>query len=416
MRRSSFFLVLTVVLWSGSIFNLQAQCGVERWPIKIGTDSQAPSISLSTYVSTTIYNMLSSARPASIPATTRLSPRETTQYSVSGTLIQYKRETDSDYHLVIKDSSGRTMIIEIPSPNCVGSGSPFGTRISSARAQFDSKLTATSTMKNVVAPVTVHGIGFWDFLHGQTGVAPNGIEVHPVLSISFTGSITAADSKTIVSESTPLTVSLPSDMVEDNDGGRVHVYRAGDAVDEVYFHGGGVIEQPRIRIVFAGNFNDATKRAILDEARHIDSDPRFATLARYGVGTRGISIDSELAVDGRNLRVHGSQSFAGSTSDAAFDDGATDLDVQRLLANAIEAGRIQHLDENVLTVVVVDPDTTLAVGTTRDWRSYHSLFHPTELAMPYVVVRGAADQGALREAMYASVARALIDPAGDGWY
>lgn len=28
---------------------------------------------------------------------------------------------------------------------------------------------------------TIRGIGFFDFLHGQTGVAPNGIELYPVL-------------------------------------------------------------------------------------------------------------------------------------------------------------------------------------------------------------------------------------------
>ena len=38
-------------------------------------------------------------------------------------------------------------------------------------------------------PVTVTGVGFFDFLHGQTGVAPNGIELHAVLDIQFgTGS------------------------------------------------------------------------------------------------------------------------------------------------------------------------------------------------------------------------------------
>ena len=26
------------------------------------------------------------------------------------------------------------------------------------------------------------GVAFFDFLHGQTGVAPNGIELHPVLA------------------------------------------------------------------------------------------------------------------------------------------------------------------------------------------------------------------------------------------
>jgi hypothetical protein len=31
----------------------------------------------------------------------------------------------------------------------------------------------------------VGGVGMFDFLHGQTGVAPNGIEVHPILGIVF---------------------------------------------------------------------------------------------------------------------------------------------------------------------------------------------------------------------------------------
>jgi hypothetical protein len=34
-------------------------------------------------------------------------------------------------------------------------------------------------------PVTVTGVGFFDRIHGQTGVAPNGIELHPVLDIQF---------------------------------------------------------------------------------------------------------------------------------------------------------------------------------------------------------------------------------------
>ena len=33
--------------------------------------------------------------------------------------------------------------------------------------------------------VIVTGVGFFDKIHGQTGVAPNGIELHPVLSISW---------------------------------------------------------------------------------------------------------------------------------------------------------------------------------------------------------------------------------------
>ena len=31
--------------------------------------------------------------------------------------------------------------------------------------------------------VVVTGVGFFDFLHGQAGAAPNGIELHPVLKV-----------------------------------------------------------------------------------------------------------------------------------------------------------------------------------------------------------------------------------------
>jgi hypothetical protein len=31
----------------------------------------------------------------------------------------------------------------------------------------------------------VRGVGFFDRIHGQTGIAPNGIELHPILGICF---------------------------------------------------------------------------------------------------------------------------------------------------------------------------------------------------------------------------------------
>ena len=97
-----------------AVTELHAACGVERWSVKTGTDPQASSVNLSSYVSSTIYNFHQSTRPSSLPSNGRVSPRETTQYRLSGTLTKYVRESDSDYHLVIKDSAGRTMIIELP--------------------------------------------------------------------------------------------------------------------------------------------------------------------------------------------------------------------------------------------------------------------------------------------------------------
>jgi hypothetical protein len=30
----------------------------------------------------------------------------------------------------------------------------------------------------------VVGVAFWDYFHGQTGVAPNAIELHPILGFA----------------------------------------------------------------------------------------------------------------------------------------------------------------------------------------------------------------------------------------
>jgi hypothetical protein len=162
-----------------------AQCGVERWSVKTGTDADVGKINLSSSTAQTIVTMRGWPTPSPIPANNRVSPYETTQWVLNATLTQYKLETDSDYHLVLSDASGNTLIAEIPSPTCVGAGSPFGPGITNARNQFDARFTATSSFQTANIPVQIRGVGMFDFLHGQTGVAPNGIEIHPVLNIVF---------------------------------------------------------------------------------------------------------------------------------------------------------------------------------------------------------------------------------------
>jgi hypothetical protein len=155
-------------------------CGVERWSVKTGTDADAGAITLGSTTSTTIASLDAIAAPSSLPANNRVKPTETTLYRVSATMTQYKLEADSDYHLVLKDSAGRTMIAEIPDPACVGAGSVLASRIQNARNQFDAKYTATGSFKTANVAVTVTGVGFFDYAHGQTGVAPNAIELHAV--------------------------------------------------------------------------------------------------------------------------------------------------------------------------------------------------------------------------------------------
>jgi hypothetical protein len=160
-------------------------CGVERWSVKTGTDADVGLVNLSSTQPNTIVTMRSWTAPNPIPPNNRVQPYETTTWVLNATLVEYKLETDSDYHLVIQDASGNTMIAEIPDPACVSSSSPFSNLIQSARAQFDAKYSATTSFQTANIPVQITGVGMFDFLHGQTGVAPNGIEVHPVLDIQF---------------------------------------------------------------------------------------------------------------------------------------------------------------------------------------------------------------------------------------
>src|ERR1700682_2981078 len=165
--------------------HLFGQCGVERWSVKTGTDADKNLINLGSSTVNTIAAMRGWTAPSPIPANNRVSPYETTQWVLNATLTQYKLESDSDYHLVLQDGSGNTLIAEIPAPNCVGTGSVFASGIQNARNEFDAKYTATSSFKTANVPVQVKGVGMFDFLHGQTGVAPNGIEIHAVLDIIF---------------------------------------------------------------------------------------------------------------------------------------------------------------------------------------------------------------------------------------
>ncbi len=161
-------------------------CGVERWSVKTGTDVDASQVSFVPQ-GTTIATMRGWPAPATIPSNSRVAPYETTVWTVNATLTQFKFEGDSDYHLVIKDEAGNTIITEIPIPGCVGSGSPFAVSIANARAKFNAMFTASGSFQSVSVPVQITGPAMFDHLHGQTGVAPNGIEIHPILDINFNG-------------------------------------------------------------------------------------------------------------------------------------------------------------------------------------------------------------------------------------
>lgn len=88
---------------------------------------------------------------------------------------------DHDDHLVLRDpASGAVMVAELPDPVCVGRSSPLLPAVTASRAAFDAA-RATTRWRSTSTRVSLRGVGFFDDDHGQTGAAPNGVELHPVL-------------------------------------------------------------------------------------------------------------------------------------------------------------------------------------------------------------------------------------------
>jgi len=223
--------------------------GKERWPVKTGTDPDVGEVGKNVVngndlgagiVDTTIEELVRIPRKpemqpptASFPAFQehRSEPVEITIWRLDADIIELKREADGDYHLVLQGESGETMIAEVPTPRppFVKQSSPWLLAIEAARKEIDDHLIGALPMASfvpvgpmllplgaVVQPPSpeaavelqplafeegaaiafktkvrdkrarITGVGFFDRVHGQDGVAQlNGIELHPVLKIEW---------------------------------------------------------------------------------------------------------------------------------------------------------------------------------------------------------------------------------------
>src|SRR3954453_546106 len=140
-------------------------CGVERWPGK--TLGDRPSLLRSRRAS--IESLAGQARPEGLPQTRLAFERHIYRVTAAVTLV--RPEDDGDFHLVLQDGAGRTMIAESPLASCGRS----------ATAHRQRQIDAARARVRLCPRAEVTGVAFFDFQHGQTGVAPNGIELHPIL-------------------------------------------------------------------------------------------------------------------------------------------------------------------------------------------------------------------------------------------
>ena len=163
-----------------------ASCGIELWPLKVLTDPNAGLVDTVGPATTTVASIDALPVPAN-PASRAGDQYELHSFMVTATLTGYKLEADSDYHLVISDGI-RTMIAEIPSPSRA-TGSKVLAQITKLRARPSRQRIRSRRSVPTVShqTVTLVGVGFFDKLHGQTGVAPNGAELHPVLGFAVGG-------------------------------------------------------------------------------------------------------------------------------------------------------------------------------------------------------------------------------------
>jgi hypothetical protein len=144
----------------------RVECGVERWTVKTLQDRPR----LLPVRQTTIAALSALPAPSNLPATRLRLERRV--YRVIATVTLVRHEADDDFHLVLRDSTGRHMIAESPLPGCT-------TRATRLRR---SQMAQARRAVRLCQQATVTGVLFFDFQHGQTGVAPNAIELHPVLA------------------------------------------------------------------------------------------------------------------------------------------------------------------------------------------------------------------------------------------
>jgi len=163
---------------------LATGCGVERWPVKTGADADRGHVSTKV-VATQVASLVKIPKPSHYPTNNRIVPTELHVFQVTATVTQYKEEADSDIHLVLHDSAGHSMIAEIPAPTCVASSSRWRSNIASARATWTHTYPLSTSWHHISRAVTLRGLGFFDVPHGQTGVAPNAIELHPIIRVQL---------------------------------------------------------------------------------------------------------------------------------------------------------------------------------------------------------------------------------------
>jgi hypothetical protein len=163
-----------------------------NWPFKTGIDRDADKVSLEP-VETTVDALIGVPHVERPDDGHRIWPEEVTTWVIRDvTLEGFQRSPDGDVHMMVADEHGHMVIIEVTPDFCTDEKSPWGEQIAAVRKVVDDEIPmALIGWRHLV--MSVAGVGYFDYMHGQFGAAPNGIELHPVLAICLGQGCTLPD-------------------------------------------------------------------------------------------------------------------------------------------------------------------------------------------------------------------------------
>jgi hypothetical protein len=159
--------------------------GVERWDVKVLTDPSAGNVVM-TPKSSSVFHLDYITTPTPSSSMPRYDQVEDSVYKVVCTVTAMRVESDSDWHLVITDASGNTMIAESACPSCNSViASPYISQFTAVRNWIAKNIGNVYNTSLNIKNVEITGQAFIDPPHGQSGAAPNNLELHSILNIQF---------------------------------------------------------------------------------------------------------------------------------------------------------------------------------------------------------------------------------------
>ncbi|MGD0190113.1 MAG: hypothetical protein ABSD74_05190 [Rhizomicrobium sp.] len=172
----------------------QMTCTAPEWPMKILTDPESGLIDFSHPISATVREMQSVVRPQlgeqiSRPgrADRKRDSVEKKIYLIRAVLKKIYLESSGDYKLVLADtaSSNQTMTAKIPAPQCAV-GSSYHRQFQKVRdVLLEDVLPWDAATVPENTKVEVEGVGYFSSFRHQDGMAPNGLELHPVIKLTL---------------------------------------------------------------------------------------------------------------------------------------------------------------------------------------------------------------------------------------